>query len=240
MFEKLWRNSRTVLVVSEERPDAILDAPFLHQPDIRLLSSYPDDHALELARRKHPSLIIEELHPPDRAGSNFRQQLRKDPRTRSIPLILVTDDRSREHVDGEADMLLCKPLHRMQLFDAVRRFVAFPDRRHLRYGTNLRFTFTAEGQSGQAFSRDLSTGGAFLKTDRVLPLGARMDLAFRLPGAWEEIRCRAVVVRSTSENDPHSCQSSGFAIEFQELTDDDAGRLDAFIDQHLGRRSHGF
>lgn len=241
MFERLWRRpTRTVLIVTEAEPDPTLSPSFLRQPQIRIINSFPDDHAMRLARRKRPCLIIEDLQRPDSRGALFRDELRSDPQTCSIPLILLTEPELKERADRSAPAaVLVKPVRRQEFFREVRRFVPLPKRKHQRYGGNLRFSYRTDQCVGQAFSRDLSLTGAFLKTDRVLPLGTRLGLRFNLPGTWDEICCQAVVIRTSSGTDPQSGNFSGFAIEFDGVNDDDADRLQSFIDVSLGLRERG-
>jgi CheY-like chemotaxis protein len=180
-----WRRSaRTVLIVSEHQPDPALNSAFLRQADVRLLTSCPGDEALELARRERPGLIIQDIDAPDDDGFEFCRRLQCEAATRSIPLMVVAAREMSEAAQGvRADAVLLKPLARGEFFKAVRRFVSLPRRRHLRYGVNLRFSFrVGDNGWGQAFSRDVSSNGAFLKTDRILPLGARLEVHFRLPG----------------------------------------------------------
>jgi len=228
----MWpRSSRTVLIVSENRHEPALDSAFLHQPNIRLLNSYPDDGGLKLARKKRPSLIIEDLCAPDRVGLEFCRELRADPRTRQIPLILVIDPELHvEAGNAEADALLDKPLVRREYFNVVRRFVPLPKRRTQRAAVNLRFSYRIDGRTGQAFTRDISQNGAFLKSDVPAKLGERLEVQFSLPGTWDPLSC-AAVVRSSPRRTPHHAQA-GFGIEFDEMSDDDADRLEAFIDHH--------
>jgi hypothetical protein len=99
---------------------------------------------------------------------------------------------------------------------------------------NLRFSYRVADGWGQAFSRDVSVNGAFLKTDRILPLGTRIEVQFRLPGVWEEIRCHGVV-RNTLVSDGHAAQLGGFGIEFEGMRETDVERLELFIERHVRR-----
>jgi uncharacterized protein (TIGR02266 family) len=130
--------------------------------------------------------------------------------------------------------MLEKPVVRRELFDAVKRFVALPRRRTLRLATNLRFTFHIDDHVGQAFSRDISTSGVFLKTDWIPPLGTRVELRFRVPGAWEDLRCHAVV-RNTVQADHQASHRGGMGLEFEDLSDRDRDLLETFIDRHVER-----
>ena len=91
---------------------------------------------------------------------------------------------------------------------------------------NLRFTYEADQRMSQAFSRDLSAHGAFLKTDRMLPLGTQLELTFRIPGVDEQVRC-AAIVRGTANT---LGEPAGIGIEFENLADRDRKRLEYFID----------
>jgi CheY-like chemotaxis protein len=221
-----------VLIIAEATPDPGLGSAFLKQPDIRLLTSFPDEQGLQLARREQPSLIIDEVQTGNGRGVDFCRRLRTERGTRSIPLIVITSpelcDRVRE---VGPDAVLIKPFVRNDFFEAVSRFVPLPRRRNNRLGVNLRFTFRSGEVVGQAFSRDLSGKGAFLKTDRELALGTLLEVRFQLPGSHHEIRCRAVV-RSTSHSDPTSGRQSGVGVEFVDIAEGDSDRVEAFIVQH--------
>ena len=73
-----------------------------------------------------------------------------------------------------------------------------------------------------------------VKTDRLPPLGTRVDLRFQVPGVWEQLHCRGIV-RSTAHADPHGGQLSGFGVEFEGLPEGAVEQLQAFIERHLVR-----
>jgi len=110
--------------------------------------------------------------------------------------------------------------------DTVRRFVPLTARRGPRCPVNLRFSFEGAGGAGQAFSRDLSACGVFLKNDRVLPPGQRLSLRFRLPGDEAEIACGGIV-RSTDGTGRGL--PPGFGVEFLDLAEEDRVRLERFV-----------
>ncbi len=240
MFQSLWRPSvRAVLLVSERAEGSLFRGDFLRQPQIRLLTALPGEDALDLARRERPCLIIEEIEDPGHSGLAFCRDLELDSTTRAIPLILIAPASLGPQVQvSGADVVLVQPLDRRALFDAVRRFISLPHRRAKRAIINLRFTFEVQGRTVQAFSRDLSEHGAFLKTDRTLPLGTRIDLRFRMPGVDEEVRCRGVV-RCTSAM-THSSEPAGIGVEFEELGETESERLLSFVALHAPQRAPMF
>lgn len=238
MLRFSWRRASPVILIVSDNPSAPLtDSDFLSQRDVRLLLAQPDPAGLDIARCEQPSVIVDELGATPEPGLKFCEQLRRDPATRSIPLVLIAPDDLRERAGWVgADELLSAPISRRRFFRAIQRFVPLPARRRQRLTINLRFTYEAGGRTGQLFSRDLSAHGAFLKTDRMPGLGAHMDLRFRLPGTWEEIVCGAIV--RSIQNGMRDGQLRGVGVEFDSMSDEDADRLEAFLQRSLGVAGH--
>jgi hypothetical protein len=139
-----------------------------------------------------------------------------------VPVLLVTSpERAGACRTAGADALVFKPLAQEEVLRAIRRFVALPERAAARCAANLRFTFrTDRDETGQVFSRSLSSAGAYLKSDHPPPPGARLHLRFHLPGDEHEIACTGVV--------RHAHDDAGFGVEFVEIASLDRARLDAF------------
>jgi CheY-like chemotaxis protein len=236
VFRSLWRRTnRAVLIVSEDPSGPLLHNDFLRQSELGLLTAFPGTEALDIARRRRPGLIIEDLDPPGHTGLAFCSDLASDTATRSIPLILVAPETLRRRARAtHAEVVLDKPLDGREFFCAVRRFVTLPRRRRQRANVNLRFTYGVGDQMGQAFSRDLSSRGAFLKTDRIFLLGTRLDLSVCIPGVADQLKFSAVV-RGTSSM-LHSGESGGVGVEFVDLPEADRKTLERFIDQLNERR----
>jgi CheY-like chemotaxis protein len=232
----MWghRNSK-ILIVADTRPAPGLNPSFLHQPDIRLLQTTPGPEALECARDERPRLIIQDVSEPIDAALELTRALRSDPATGSIPVIAVARGDLEERVRrAGASAVLVKPVIQREYWDAVRRFVRLPKRRGLRQTVNLRFLYRDGDRVMQAFSRDLSMYGTFLKTDCILAQGTHIGVQFNIPGEAVPVECGAVVLRSMPY-DPQGHQVAGFAVEFEGLGEGDLDRLDRFIKRHLRR-----
>jgi CheY-like chemotaxis protein len=81
---------------------------------------------LELARDHRPQLILLDLHLPDMSGSEVLERLRHDPRTRSIPIVILSADATAGQVtrllEQGAAAYLTKPLDVHELLTLVDRF----------------------------------------------------------------------------------------------------------------------
>ena len=83
-------------------------------PGVRLLPAMQGRLGLDLARRHHPELILLDLHLPDLHGREVLEQLKSDPATATIPVVIVSADAttaqvSRLKAEGAAEYLT-KPI----------------------------------------------------------------------------------------------------------------------------------
>ena len=80
---------------------------------VEILPAIQGRLGVELARRHHPDLILLDLHLPDMSGSTVLAQLKADPQTADIPVLIVTADatpgRERRLLDSGAFALVTKP-----------------------------------------------------------------------------------------------------------------------------------
>jgi CheY-like chemotaxis protein len=63
-----------------------------YRPHIKLLSSIQGRRGMELAGELLPDLILLDLHLPDLPGEEVLKYLRGDPKTRPIPVIVISAD----------------------------------------------------------------------------------------------------------------------------------------------------
>jgi len=82
--------------------------------------------ALDLARQHRPDLILLDLRLPDMPGEDVKHQLRTDPATRNIPIVILSAYASKKHIDQllatGATAYLTKPIRvrdLLQTLDAI-------------------------------------------------------------------------------------------------------------------------
>ena len=64
------------------------------------------------------------------------------------------------------------------------------------------------------FARNINEGGIFIETENEQPIGTRVQLEFKLPGADRPIEVEGLVVRAEPSG---STEPSGIGIEFENL-----------------------
>ncbi len=82
---------------------------------------------------------------------------------------------------------------------------------------------------GQLFfeGEDLSTGGAFLKSELLFEVGDRLSLEFQLPGGTRVLRVQSQVVWVRSF--PRGDEAGGMGVQFVGTNDEDSRTLNLFL-----------
>ena len=92
----------------------LLERLMVHRPNVRLITSLQGSLGFELAQQHRPDLILLDVHMPDLSGYEVLERLRADPRTVSIPVVMLSADASHEQIqrfrDAGARDYLTKPL----------------------------------------------------------------------------------------------------------------------------------
>jgi signal transduction histidine kinase len=113
--------------VVEDTPDVIRVINLALRGHFRVLAALGGAKGLELALTHQPSLIITDLMMPDMDGMELTRRLRSDPRTRHIPIVMLTargdvEDRVAG-MDSGVNAYLTKPFSAQELVSTVRGLV---------------------------------------------------------------------------------------------------------------------
>jgi PAS domain S-box-containing protein len=114
--------TRTILHVEDNMANLkLVERIFAGRPEVRVVPAINGNLAFELACQHQPDLVLLDLHLPGIAGEEVLARLRDDPRTRDIPVIVVSADATEARVKNllaaGADAYLTKPLD-------IERFLA--------------------------------------------------------------------------------------------------------------------
>ena len=116
--------AQTVLVVDDDREIARLVRAYLEQAGYRALCAYDGATALRTLRTERPDLLILDLMLPDRDGLEIARQLRADPATAALPILMLTarvDDTDRiVGLELGADDYITKPFNPREVVARVR------------------------------------------------------------------------------------------------------------------------
>ncbi len=107
--------THTVLHIEDNPSNLNLVAEILAlRSQVTLISTMQGRSGLDMAREHHPDLILLDVHLPHLAGDVLLRELKDDPRTREIPVVMVSADatplRIQRLLDLGAKAYLTKPL----------------------------------------------------------------------------------------------------------------------------------
>lgn len=113
------------LVIDDSEPAAKQIARYLMELGTAVTIHSQGDGAIEVVRQIKPDVIILDILLPDRSGWEVLFQLKANPTTRHIPVLVmsVVDERSHGLALGASDYLL-KPLSRQQVQTALSKIFA--------------------------------------------------------------------------------------------------------------------
>ena len=83
----------TILYI-EDNPSNVrlMERVLQHRPGMALLHASHGRQGIDLAKRRHPDVVLLDLHLPDVPGDEVVRELWLDPVTRTIPIVVVTAD----------------------------------------------------------------------------------------------------------------------------------------------------
>jgi PAS domain S-box-containing protein len=116
---------RAVLYIEDNLSNLrLVERILARRPEVKLISAVQGSIGIELARQHQPDLILLDLHLPDMLGDEVLRQLRADPETAALKVVIISADATseqREHLRAVgANSYLTKPID-------VREFLALID-----------------------------------------------------------------------------------------------------------------
>jgi len=122
----LWQQK--ILIVDDDLETLRLVGLMLQRQGYEILAASNGTQAIGMASLEKPELVVLDIMMPDIDGYEVTRQLRKDPDTSDIPIILFTaKSQVEDKVEGYeagADDYLTKPVHPAELIAKIRGLLA--------------------------------------------------------------------------------------------------------------------
>jgi len=200
-----------------------------------VLTASTSEEALAIADDAQPDLIVADLGMPGMDGAELCTRLKQSLLHARIPVVLLSStgeaaERERA-VRAGADDVLPKPIERMALLAAARRFLTYPTPRG-----QPRIEVAAPAQLSQrriswdGTARNLSRGGVFVESKRLLRARAELDLEIELPESSHVVASSAQVVWARERG---RGSRAGMGLRFLALDRRSARVLADYVDERL-------
>ncbi len=116
---------RVILLVEDDPAFAMILRDLVHEMGFQCVAAASADEGLIAAGRYLPSAILLDVKLPDHSGLGVLDTLKRDPRTRHIPVHMISvSDYKREALQRGAIGYALKPAKREELVEALRRLEA--------------------------------------------------------------------------------------------------------------------
>jgi len=121
---QVGEQDRTMLYIEDNLSNLrLIERILSKRPEINLISAMQGQMGLDMAYEHRPDLILLDLHLPDMPGNEVLLRLQEDPRTASIPVVVLSADANPRQVDklmkAGARAYLTKPLNVKQLLKVL-------------------------------------------------------------------------------------------------------------------------
>jgi CheY-like chemotaxis protein len=122
-----------VLIVDDVQDNRTIYVLFLKHSGFRIAEAENGEEALGKASALLPDVIVMDLSLPVMDGWEATRRLKRDARTKKIPVIALTGHALPEHAraarEAGCDLVITKPCLPDQLMDAIRRILDAPKTR---------------------------------------------------------------------------------------------------------------
>ena len=122
---------RTVLIVEDQIEMRAIASAYLERQGYRVLATDNGADAVRQARAELPDLIFMDVSIPGMDGIRATAEIKRDPATRAIPVVIVTahpyGSVGKRAMDAGCDGWLNKPCDPRRLLQEVQRRVGTPN-----------------------------------------------------------------------------------------------------------------
>lgn len=200
----------------------------------RVFTASSGDEALALADIVRPDVVFADLGMPGVDGAELCRRLKASARHRHVPVVLlVGSDAAGEReraVRAGADDVIAKPVERLALLETARRLLMPMPRGIPRIAIAAPTRLRRRDDAWSGTTRNLSRGGVFVESTRLVPEREALGLSIELPEMDVVFDSTAEVVWTRSAL---LGAAPGMGLRFLGLDRHSARALAAYVEERL-------
>lgn len=217
-----------ILIVDSSKFFRSIERQFLSKTPATILEAASAEEALTVWKEHTPELVYAAADLPGMSGIDFARQLKSIAGTKQASVVLVCDkdDESQMQAcqNSSCDGVLTKPIDRHKFLEIGRQFLSSirEPRRTCLFPITFRHNKVgAEGDGFQGKCLDISSGGVFIETSKLLDLNSIILIEFTLPYKdHTKIICKGMISwHNTRPNPTKPNYPIGVGVKFVDLDD---------------------
>lgn len=228
--------SQKILLIDDIKFFLELEKSYLYKTDCEVFTAVNGKEGLDVAERVLPNLIFLDYEMPVMNGLDFLIAKEKNDKIKSIPVVIVSSfiDAKLQDIflSNGAKEIIKKPFTEEELLSIVSKYSSTEKRKKKRIIINMPAFYGFEDDMEKGIILDISEGGLFLAANRLLKIGAYLELKFLLPKTNTSIKIWSRVVWINNENNRiKESYPSGMGLEFVGLGKDSIQAIREFIER---------
>lgn len=216
--------AKKILLVDDVKFFVELEKRFLKRTDCEILTANNGVEALELIHSQSPDLVLMDLYMPEMNGDECCKAAKNDPKTRDIPIIMVTMAGEEEEKNmceqAGCDDYITKPIHRMDLLEKLKQYLDVPCREHPRVPIDAEASYSVNNRLYYGRIVDISEDGLFLEGESAHSEGTCIGLNFKISESSDLlIRVEGEILRTMDTSEAGTKEvRQGMGIKFSQMS----------------------
>jgi CheY-like chemotaxis protein len=230
---------RTVLIADDNKIFTMYLSIVLNRMGFDVIPAESGSSAINLSKRYRPDMMLLSMRMPDMDWHQTIKSVKANYRTASTHIIMISD-KADPHLSEECLSVGCSGVLRKPVDLAELNVVLFNSiglseyrsRRSMRVSFGKRVAVTHNGVTRNFYAVTLSERGIYIRKRHPLPIGDRVEIALPLKDD-KLLYLKGTVVAKKGLYGSLFKVDPGIAIEFNELTRDDATLLRSYVVEML-------
>jgi CheY-like chemotaxis protein len=232
------RKKRLLIIVDSDGAHLYYVSILLQRLEYTIYTTKTAEEALEIMGISIPSLVLTDADLVRMSGVEFLKQLKGNPRTKSIPVIVYSmakDPAVRETcLQAGAAAFLKKPIDAEALYAAIQKATEATPRSYVRLNTCLDVIVGKEsGTDASRFDEcvtALSESGMYVSSAKTRPKGMQLPITIFLGNSIVKV---VGMVLYSFDSSKSPLRKPGMGIKFIDIRPEDQALIRAFIDKQL-------
>ena len=232
------RKKRLLIIVDSDGAHLYYVSILLQRLEYTIYTTKTAEEALEIMDISIPSLVLTDAELSRMSGIDFLKQLKRNPRTKSIPVIAYSMAKDPVVMEtclrAGAAAFLKKPIDAEAMYAAIQKATETTPRSYVRLNTCLDVIVGDEvGSNASRFDEcvtALSESGMYVSSAKTRAKGTQLPITIFL---GDSVVKAVGVVLYTFDSSTSPLRKPGMGIKFVQIRPEDQTLIRAYIDKQL-------